>query len=609
MPSKPRHAEYEKQIRELEKALAEARKTEAALREREARQRFLLEYMTDTVWTLDMHMRPTYVSPSSTTVLGYTPEERLTQHLSEMVTPETYGRVMELFARELEREATPAVDSDRTISIEMEYIHKEGHTVWLENKIRAIRDADGRIVGIHGVSRDIDDRKRTEEALRSSEERFRLLSYLTTDIIYSCRTDADGVFSIEWLSGNVEKITGYSIDEIRGRCCWRSLVLAEDLPLFDRHVTGLIPGQAMSVDLRIRRKDGETAWVTSYAECKAENEPQGTKRLFGGLVDVTHRKQVEEILRRKEAELNHLIELLPIAVSIDISDKIVYANMAFAALFGAASTEEVLGVNLLQFIAPDMLDELKERRRIMKRSKQALPPLELNLRCLNGTIITVVSSPMPIDYQGQQAVLITMYDVTKRKRKEIELQKAYSLFELHNKTIDELQTQLKEQVIRDPLTGLFNRRYLEETLAREFARASRDGFPVSVIMIDIDHFRTINDLHGHEAGDFILRNLGKLLIEGIRATDIACRYSGEEFLLILPKASQEAAVTRAEQCRTGFEALRTVYGGQLLKATISLGIATYPSDGASTQEIILAADQAMSRAKACGRNRVILSGS
>lgn len=306
MTTKPTYEALEQRIRVLEDALTKAKQAEEELRQREAKYRFLMGKMTDTIWTLDMDMRPTYVSPSSIKVLGYSPKERLKQHLSDMVTPETYARVTDLLAREREKEREGSVDPDRTISIEMEYYHKDGHTVWLENKVSAVRARDGHMIGLHGVSRDITDRKRVEDMLRESEERFRQISHLINDVMYSCATNKDGVFSIDWMSGNTEEMTGYTIDEIKAQSCWRFLVREEDVSLFDEKVVGIPLGQSLSVDLRIRHKNGETTWVTSYAECTADAKLPGGKRLYGRLVDITERKRANEALRKSESRYREL---------------------------------------------------------------------------------------------------------------------------------------------------------------------------------------------------------------------------------------------------------------------------------------------------------------
>jgi diguanylate cyclase (GGDEF)-like protein/PAS domain S-box-containing protein len=324
-------------------------------------------------------------------------------------------------------------------------------------------------------------------------------------------------------------------------------------------------------------------------------------------IELAEREKIRAEIQRSEEQHRLLIERLSLAVFVHTQGKIVYANPAFLTLFKASSPDEVIGMRLIEFVSTEFLDTVEERRQLMTEEKRILPPLELNIRCMDGTIITVVSTPMPIIFQEQSAILTAFYDITERKRSELELQRAHELLQSHVREIEDLQAKLKEQTIRDPLTGLFNRRYLEETLGRELARALREGFPIGMVMIDIDHFKQVNDTHGHKAGDLILQALGNLLLGGIRAGDIACRYGGEEFLLILPQASKAITTERAEQWRTGFEALRTVYGEKSLQATISLGVAVYPVDGVTSEAVIHAADQAMYRAKTSGRNRVVLS--
>ncbi len=315
----------------------------------------------------------------------------------------------------------------------------------------------------------------------------------------------------------------------------------------------------------------------------------------------------EKSLRESDEEQRLLIETLPLAVYIETQGRIAYANPAFLTLFKASSPHDVIGIRLSEFLAPELYDTIERQRRMMIEEKRIVRPLELNLRCMNGTFITVVSTPMPIIFQGQPAILTALYDITERKRSELELEKTYKLLKIHARKIEDLQAKLKEQAIRDPLTGLVNRRYLEETMGRELARASREGFPIGVVMIDIDHFKQVNDSHGHKAGDLVLQAMGNFLLRLTRAGDIACRYGGEEFLLILPQGSRAITAERAEALRTNFQALRTAYGEKILQTTISLGIATYPADGVTAEAVIHAADQAMFRAKALGRNRVVLS--
>jgi diguanylate cyclase (GGDEF)-like protein len=171
-----------------------------------------------------------------------------------------------------------------------------------------------------------------------------------------------------------------------------------------------------------------------------------------------------------------------------------------------------------------------------------------------------------------------------------------------------LRITLRQQSVRDPLTGLFNRRYLEETLTLETERAKRDVAPFSIIMLDLDNFKRFNDTHGHEAGDTVLQTVGRFLHRHVRGGDIACRYGGEEFTMVLPGAGSQEAFHRAEQLCEGVRALRVEFKGQNLgPLTLSAGIATYPDQGETGEHVQQAADAALYAAKAEGRDRVVMS--
>jgi diguanylate cyclase (GGDEF)-like protein len=171
----------------------------------------------------------------------------------------------------------------------------------------------------------------------------------------------------------------------------------------------------------------------------------------------------------------------------------------------------------------------------------------------------------------------------------------------------ELREQLRKQAIRDPLTGLYNRRFLEEALARETGRSARDGTPLALAILDIDHFKRINDTYGHEAGDTVLRGLGKILGETIRATDIVGRFGGEEFLLLLPGASLDVAERRAHEVLEAVRAMHVAAPGSALNnITASIGLAVMPLHAAKG-DALAAADAALYLAKAEGRNRVVVA--
>jgi len=172
-----------------------------------------------------------------------------------------------------------------------------------------------------------------------------------------------------------------------------------------------------------------------------------------------------------------------------------------------------------------------------------------------------------------------------------------------------LREVLRSQSIRDPLTGLFNRRYMEETLEREVRRSQRAGRPMAVIMADIDHFKQINDAFDHDAGDAMLRELGALFQRNLRREDIACRFGGEEFVLVLHDASLEDAARRAEDLRDSVKQMRVSDRSRVIgPVTMSLGVAIFPDHGATGEVLLRAADAALYRAKREGRDRVALAG-
>jgi diguanylate cyclase (GGDEF)-like protein len=171
-----------------------------------------------------------------------------------------------------------------------------------------------------------------------------------------------------------------------------------------------------------------------------------------------------------------------------------------------------------------------------------------------------------------------------------------------------LRETLRSQSIRDPLTGLYNRRYLEETLDREIRRAERNQRGLGLMMIDADHFKDFNDLHGHQAGDVVLQALGQTMQSLIRGGDIASRYGGEEFVLLLPETSVEVTTRRANDLRERASQLGIHYRGQLLgRVTLSIGVAGYPEHGLTRDALMRAADRALYQAKQAGRNRGIVA--
>lgn len=215
-------------------------------------------------------------------------------------------------------------------------------------------------------------------------------------------------------------------------------------------------------------------------------------------------------------------------------------------------------------------------------------------------------------HQSEQAQLaanesLRQLQADLEKRVEIRTAELQAVNQEMGKQLDEirdLRGKLEEEAIRDPLTGLYNRRYLKETLVREFAHARREDYDISFMLLDIDHFKRFNDLYGHSTGDLAIKTVAKQLTSRARAAGIACRMGGEEFLLVMPGILDEVAQLRAEYFRDQVMALPIPYGDQNLSLTVSIGVASFPKNGETWEELYEAVDQALYRAKQNGRNRV-----
>jgi PAS domain S-box-containing protein len=293
------------------------------------------------------------------------------------------------------------------------------------------------------------ERKRAEGKLRASEEQVRLLLNSTAEAIYGINLEGNCTFAnpsclrmlgyedmVQLLGKNMHDLIHHSYPD-------GSPMAVEVCRIYQ----AFHEGKGMHIDDEVLWKaDGSSFPVEywSYPQ-RVDGEVTGAVVTF---IDITKRRRLEEELKQSEKQYRLLIETLPLAVFVDTQGKIAYVNPAFLTLFKASSLDEVIGIRLIDFVSPELYDTIKKRRRIMTEEKRILRPLELNLRRMDGTFITVVSTPMPIIFQEQPATLSALYDVTDRKRREVELQKSHKLLEIQSKEIEDLRAQLKEQATR-----------------------------------------------------------------------------------------------------------------------------------------------------------------
>jgi diguanylate cyclase (GGDEF)-like protein/PAS domain S-box-containing protein len=329
-------------------------------------------------------------------------------------------------------------------------------------------------------------------------------------------------------------------------------------------------------------------------------------------------QRVSAEMLRLNTELSRLyqaIEQSPSSIMItNLGGQIEYVNPYFTELTGYSLTEAI-GMNTRNLksgkMPPDVYQEM------WATIKDGLPWRgELLNKRKDDSLYWEFTMIAPIRDEHEKIVNYIAFkeDVSERKAAEERLKQSELKLRTLNGELQErldeitlLKTELQEQAIRDPLTGLHNRRYLFEFIEREFNLTKRREKPISVLMLDIDHFKRINDTYGHGAGDLVLQTVARLLQEFTRETDIACRYGGEEFLLLLPDMDCETAQERAERFRKDLQETTITYHDVALKITISIGLATYPLAGQDYETLIQKADEALYAAKEQGRNRVVKS--
>ena len=329
--------------------------------------------------------------------------------------------------------------------------------------------------------------------------------------------------------------------------------------------------------------------------------------------NVTIRHQTQTLLRASEEHFRLLAEnQADLVWRADAQMRFTYVNQADRRMRGFES-DEVLGTTIAEALTPQgqaILAEVKQKRREAESSGQKGLALnfEIPMRCKNGSVLWIELSTVPtydadgkiIGFQGSGR------DISERKWRESQLLESQQLLESHLKEVEDEKSVLQEQTVRDPLTGIFNRRYLDDTLPRELARAAREGYPVAVVMIDLDHFKHVNDQYGHAAGDEVLRALAVLLKKGARTSDIVCRYGGEEFVAIMPNMAIDLVLQRVESWRIELQAM--TFGQNKILVTLSAGIAGFPGQGDDAATLLARADEMLYRSKAEGRNRITVYG-
>lgn len=488
-------------------------------------------------------------------------------------------------------------------------------------------DRAAKTAGAQDVSRDVIERRRADEAV------FQLAAIVESSEDAIISETLDGII-ISW-SGGAERMYGYTAEEVQGRSI--ALLVPPDRPdelsaLLEKIKKG---ERVLNHETERLRKDGGRIDV-SLTIWPIRN---GAGKVISASViarEITGRKQAEQELQRSNSELaawvqeleqratemtllNEMGDLLRACLTVDEAYTAIVpiAKQLFSPDSGALCV--ITGLRHLAELVAVWGPNPPEERLFKPEACWALRRGRVHQveNSQHGLICKHLSVPLPAAYlcvpmmaQGDTLGMLHL-SVTGSGRLTVARRSlVVTLAEHLSLAISNLKLQetLHSQAIRDPLTGLFNRRFMEESLEREVRRAERNQRLLGIIMIDLDNFKNFNDTFGHDAGDTLLRELGSLLQSKVRGEDIACRYGGEEFTLILPESTIDGTRQRAEQIRGVVKRLKLRHRDHPLgRVTISVGIAMYPNHGPTGEDVLRAADEALYRAKAEGRDRVVVA--
>ena len=523
-----------------------------------------------------------------------------------------------------------------------------GNTKVLATTKVPLIDASGTVVGIVGLHRDITRRKEAEQKLQQSEanlaaaQRIAHFGSIELDLVNLQDPEKNPV---RW-SNEVFRIFGFEPGSIQpSRRAFFRLVHPEEKEEVQQCLDyALREAKPYAIDFRIVRPDGTERNIHERGDIIFDAETHAPLKLVGSVQDVTDRVQTEiqlqhanealagkvQELELRSREMNVLSELGSRLQSCKDA-KEAYEEISYAAeqLFpgwsGAVcvtsasrtAVETVFHwgnvVDGARVFAPDECWALRRGKPQSYRTGEKIAP------CRHVDVARVTESLcVPLMALGEAIGIVSLQRMPgldlpesgPRASSEAERKLAGVLAEHVALALGNLKLResLKNQSICDPLTGLFNRRYMEESLEREFSRAKRSKSCVAFVMMDLDNFKKFNDQFGHQAGDALLRTLGDHLKQSTRGQDIACRYGGEEFALVLTDSTMDGAMKRCELLRELVKQLRVEYAGQLLGAvSISMGVALFPDHGTSIGDVVRAADQALYSAKRAGRDRISMS--
>lgn len=551
------------------------KKAENDLRESEARWKYALEGSGDGLWDYDIKSNKIYYSHQWKAMLGYSDDE-ISDSLYEWIYrlhPEDLLRV--------QKDITECLENNNDhFSSEFRLRCRNGHYKWFLGRGMVLeRDAAGFPLRMIGTKSDISASKTAEEIIKRQEEN--LLAFFNGIDSLLFVIDYNG--GIKEANHTALETLGYEADELKGQNIF-SLEALDDRAEGARFLQAITSGKKFNRTLTLVNKNRD-AWISVDVRV-VPGRWNGEKALFAACRDITE-------LRLSEAKFFRAFHINPAIMSITTFDKGYYidVNKSFCNAL-EFDRKEVLGHNSEEL---GIYNDISQRNKFIEivKAEGRVRDFEIVLISKSGKHIMGLLSSDIIRIGTDNYLLTNVTDITERRLMEQEL-------EQKNLELENLNKVLHLQASTDDLTGIYNHRFIFQRLREEVERAERYQQPLSIMMLDLDHFKAINDRFGHQTGDIILHTVAQTIKQALRNTDIPGRYGGEEFMVILPQTGLDDAVQVAERIREQIEEL--IFDDESLKITISIGVATHGNE--TGNELLAQADKMLYRAKDNGRNRV-----
>ena len=565
--------------------ITQLHEAEVELQLSETRHRLMAENAWEVIWTMAMDTTITYVSPSVEQVRGLTPEEAMNESLAEALTPDSVqialGYFQQLFEAQEKGTDLPVFHG------EVDFYRKDGSVMSADLQVIPHVDANGQIIELLGVSRDISERKRVESELRKSEERARLMAENAWEIIWTASPDGTATY----VNDAVERIRGMTTQQAMEQPL-EQIYAPSSADSIRNYFRGLHSAIRKGERPPVYREEHEqyradgSIWFSETQVIPHLDQDGRLVEIIGVTRDISERKQAEADLRRSEERYRLLAEnAWDVVWTMNMDTKITYVSPSVHRVLGV-TPEQAMRTSLNETLTPQSEAAVTDyfRRLWAAIEDGSEPPVlrdEHEYRRSDGsTIIGELQIVPNVDANGRVVEVVGVTrDISERKAFEAELLRL---------------------AVTDALTGVWNRRHGEELFQAELADSRDTGRPLTLLMLDIDHFKSINDRYGHQAGDRVLIEISRRLQDGLGAADVVARWGGEEFVILLRDADIEEAVSTAEKLR-GLIADNVFIDAGLV--TASIGAAQLAADD-DLDSWLAHADEALYKAKRSGRNAV-----